>query len=266
MRYLIAALIIMTSTFVFGWIGLLVGPLVAFGVFQFSNRRVYIDHSQPFFSSTNTASIEHVHFFELFGYLCKIDGVVSRDEIQGVEVIFDHLRFSPEDREAAIAGFNRGKQPDFDFEGVLYEVRRLNLRTEIAVQLIHLMNVVVANADGSGLVVEERNLLFRIGDAFGLTQAQIAEILMLGNAGERTQESRAESEPTVNALERAYSTLGFSENATPKEMSRQYRKLRSRYHPDKLARSVSDTERATAARRFDDIQRAWDIVRVHHGI
>ena len=126
------------------------------------------------------------------------------------------------------------------------------------------MNVVVANADGSGLVVEERNLLFRIGDAFGLTQAQISEILMLGDAGSGEQE--ASTEPTGNALQRAYNTLGFAESATPKEMSRQYRKLRSRYHPDKLGKSVSDAERVTAARRFDDIQRAWDIVRVHHGI
>ncbi|MCY4094680.1 MAG: TerB family tellurite resistance protein [Gammaproteobacteria bacterium] len=264
MRYIVAALIIMSATFLFGWVGFLIGPLIAFGVFLFSNKRIYVDHSQPFFSNTNTASIQDVHFFELFGYLCKIDGVVTRDEIQGVEVIFDHLRFSPAERAAAIEGFNRGKQPDFDFESVLYEVRRLNLRTEIAVQLIHLMNVVVANADGSGLVVEERNLLFRIGDAFGLTQAQIAEILMLGNAGASAQNSTAE--PTVNALERAYSTLELSESATPKEMSRQYRRLRSRYHPDKLARSVSDSERAAAARRFDDIQRAWDIVRVHHRI
>ena len=264
MRYLVAVLIIMTATFVFGWVGFLIGPLIAFGVFLFSNKRIYVDHSQPFFSNTNTASIQDVHFFELFGYLCKIDGVVTRDEIQGVEVIFDHLRFSPQERIAAIEGFNRGKHPDFDFEGVLHEVRRLDLRTEISVQLIHLMNVVVANADGSGLVVEERNLLFRIGEAFGLTQAQIAEILMVGNAGTGAQNSRVE--PTVNALERAYNTLGFSESATPKEMSRQYRKLRSRYHPDKLAKSVSDGERADAARRFDDIQRAWDIVRVHHGI
>ena len=264
MRYLVAALIVITATFLFGWIGLLVGPLVAFGVFQFSNRRIYIDHSQPFFSNTNTASIQDVHFFELFGYLCKIDGVVTRDEIQGVEVIFDHLRFSPVERAAAIEGFNRGKRSDFDFEGVLSEVRRLNLRTEIAVQLIHLMNVVVANADSSGLVVEERNLLFRIGDAFGLTQAQIAEILMLGNDGANEQHST--TEPTVNTLQRAYNTLGLSESATPKEMSRQYRKLRSQYHPDKLARSVTDSERAAAARRFDDIQRAWDIVRVHHGV
>lgn len=264
MRYLIAALIIMTATFVFGWVGLIVGPLIAFGVLLFSSKRIQIDHSQPFFSHTNTASIKDVHFFELFGYLCKIDGVVTRDEIRGVEVIFDHLRFSPEERTAAIAGFNRGKRPDFDFESVLYEVSNLNLPTEIAVQLIHLMNVVVANADGSGLVVEERNLLFRIGDAFGLTQAQISEILMLGDAGSGEQDSW--TEPTGNALQRAYNTLGFAESATPKEMSRQYRKLRSRYHPDKLGKSVSDAERVTAARRFDDIQRAWDIVRVQHGI
>lgn len=264
MRYLVAALIIMTATFVFGWVGLAIGPLIAFGVLLFSSKRVYVDHSQPFFSRTNTASIQDVHFFEMFGYLCKIDGVVSRDEIQGVEVIFDHLRFSPQERAAAIDGFNRGKHPDFDFEGVLYEVTRLNLRTETAAQLIHLMNVVVANADGSGLVIEERDLLFRIGGAFGLTQAQIAEILMLGDGGASAQYSNAE--PAVSALQRAYKTLGFAETATENEMSRQYRKLRSRYHPDKLPSSVSDTERATAARRFDDIQRAWDIVRVHHGI
>lgn len=264
MRYFVAALIIMTATFVFGWVGFLIGPLIAFGVFLFSNKRIYVDHSQPFFSDTNTASIQDVHFFELFGFLCKIDGVVTRDEIRGVEVIFDHLRFSPEERAAAIEGFNRGKQADFDFESVLHEVRRLNLRTETAVQLVHLMNVVVANADGSGLVIEERNLLFRIGDAFGLTQAQIAEILMLGNAD--ADEQYATAEPTVNALQRAYSTLGISESASAKEMSRQYRKLRSRYHPDKLAKSASDVEQANAARRFDDIQRAWDIVRVHHGI
>ena len=264
MRYLVAALIILTATFVFGWVGFLIGPLIAFGVFLFSNRRIYIDHSQPFFSNTNTASIQDVHFFELFGYLCKIDGVITRDEIRGVEVIFDHLRFSPEERAAAIEGFNRAKQSDFDFEGVLNEVRSLHLRSDIAVQLIHLMNVVVANADSSGLVVEERNLLFQIGDAFGLTQAQIAEILMLGNASANEQYST--TEPTVNALQRAYSTLGLSDSATPKEMARQYRKLRSRYHPDKLAKSASDTEQANAARRFDDIQRAWDIVRVHHGI
>ena len=264
MRYLVAVLIIMISTLVLGWVGLVVGPLIAFGVLLFSSKRIYVDRSQPFFSSTNTASIQDVHFFELFGYLCKIDGVVSRDEIQGVEVIFDHLRFSPQERAAAIEGFNRGKHPDFDFESVLSEVTRLNLPTQTAAQLIHLMNVVVANADGSGLVVEERNLLFRIGDAFGLTQAQIAEILMLGNARASAQNSKAE--PALSALQRAYSTLGFAETATPKEMSRQNRKLRSRYHPDKLPNSVSDGERATAARRFDDIQRAWDIVRVHHGI
>ncbi|MCE2406320.1 MAG: TerB family tellurite resistance protein [Pseudomonadales bacterium] len=264
MRYLISTLIVMTSTFVFGWTGLLVGSLIAFGVFQFSNKRVYVDHSQPFFSSTSTASIEDVHFFELFGYLCKIDGVVSRDEIRGVEVVFDHLRFSPEDRAAAIAGFNRGKHPDFDFESTLHEVRQLNLRLEIAVQLVHLMNVVVANADGSGLVVEERDFLFRIGNAFGLTASQIAEILMLPGTGERAQQTREVS--PANALQRAYETLGFEASSTPKEMSRQYRKLRSRHHPDKLAASVSDAERAAAARRFNDIQRAWDIVRVHHGI
>ena len=264
MRIFTWLFLILAATLIFGWSGFLVGCLIAFGVSLFRNRRVEIDHSQPFFSSTKPASIEDVHFFELFGYLCKIDGVVSRDEIHGVEVVFDHLQFTSEDRADAIAAFNRGKQRDFDFRGVLEHISQLHLPPDVAAQLIHLMNVVVANADGSGLVAEERNLLFRIGDAFGLTTDQIAEILMLRHRDDR--ERAVGHDQASNSLELAYETLGFEEDMNETEMSRRYRKLRSRYHPDKLAKTASSAQRNAAERRFTEIQRAWDIVRVHHGL
>ena len=266
MRIFVFVVLALVATYFFGWLGLTVGLLTAFGFSMFSGKRIDVDHSQPFFTNTSAASIEDVHFFELFGSLCKIDGVVSRDEIRGVEVVFNHLGFTPEARDAAITSFNRGKQPDFDFERTLAGVRELNLPTRTAVQLIHLMNVVVANADGSGLVAQERELLFRIGEAFGLSHRLIAEILMLQQPGEGAHGARQAAEPAASALDRAYDTLGLDQDLTPNEMSRSYRKLRSRYHPDKLPRTVSNTDRDAAEKRFTDIQRAWDIVRVHHNI
>lgn len=263
MRYVISFIVVFLATLFFDWIGLVIGVIFAFGIGLFGGRRIHVDKSEPFFTNVNQASIEDVHFFELFGFLCKVDGIVSRDEIQGVEVVFNHLGFTDAQRQAAIEGFNRGKQPDYDFEGTLEVIQRLRLSREMGVQLIHLMNVVVANADGGGLVAEERDLLFRIGAAFGLPPQTIAEVLMFRQ--ERTTYDQAhEPADSKSTLERAYETLELQETMTPKEMSRVYRKLRSRYHPDKLARTVSSAQRTRAERRFTEIQRAWDIVRVHH--
>ncbi len=287
MRYFFYAIVILGATFFFGWIGFAVAFFLAIGADLFSGKRIDIDHSEPFFSKTNTASIADVHFFELFGYLCKIDGVVSRDEIRGVEVIFDDLWFSAEDRAAAIAAFNDGKQADFDFDGTLAEVSKLELQPQTAAQLIHLMNVVVASADGSGLIEKERVLLFRIGRAFGLSIRQIAEILMVPqqqywdqqaaqdetHQGEYDDESNRSTHwhqeraaDSKSTLQMAYDTLGLGEDASSKTMIRRYKKLRSQYHPDKLSPAASEKKRTAAARRFTEIQRAWDIVRVRHGI
>ena len=266
-RSLVNFAIILVSTIVFGWVGLAIGILIAFGVSWLFGQQITIDHSEPFFGETQPASIWDVHFFEMFGYLCKIDGVVSRDEIRGVEVVFDHLGFSGDERVEAISRFNRGKRADFDFQAALDEIRQLRLDVHTAANLIHLMNIVVANADGSGLVVEERDLLFQIGNAFGLNDAVISEVLLLGSTNARQQQSRSiPRQSPQQALEIAYSTLGIDPSSSDKEIARSYRKLRGKHHPDRLPKGASEADHAAAEKRFNEIQRAWDIVRVHHGM
>ena len=277
MRYAIAVAICLVAAVLFDWPGLVFGILVGFGVVMLGNRRISIDHSQPFFESAQPASLQDARFFELFGYLCKIDGVVSRNEILGVELIFDQLNFTSEERQQAVDSFNHGKSPQFDFESTLQVVRQLHFPLGSAEKLLHLMNVVVANADGSGLIAEERHLLFRIGEAFGLSVRQIGAILLLNQdeyifSGGQQQEndySRSDApreESPKSTLRRAYETLDIDSNATAREASKSYRKLRSKYHPDKLPKHAPENERQAAARKFDEIQRAWDIVRVHFNV
>ena len=291
MRYVLYGAIVFFAAYVGDVIGLLIRLLICFGLSLFSGKRVKVENDAPFFAFESEAGVDQaedwldsdaddfdakevnlgkygvfakLRFFELFGYLCKIDGVVSRDEITGVESVFRHLDFDEDEREAAIEAFRLGKEPEFDFRATLRTVSRFNIENTFATRLLHLMNVVVANADGSGLVEEERALLIQIGQAFGLRLDAINEILMLGQGRAQFEEGEPEpAESSKTTLDLAYDVLGVEARASDKQVERAYRRLRSRYHPDKLLRSASDDEKVATEKQFKDVQKAWDVVRVH---
>ena len=73
--------------------------------------------------------------FAVMGALCKSDSVVTRDEIDAVEKIFTMLRLQEEQRLAAKAAFNRGKQPGFDLDGAVDQFARVSRRRAPLVQL-----------------------------------------------------------------------------------------------------------------------------------
>ena len=270
MRFLGYFAVFILSVGIFDVWGFLISALVIFGYSMLRRRRISVDTSEPFFQPRRSAALEDARFFELFGYLCKLDGVVSESEIIGVEAVFEDFGITGEERTAAIASFNEGKQADYDIDAALEKVSQLNLRQTTAVQLLHFMNVVLTTANPDGITLDQQDTLYRIGYAFGLLPELIQETLFAyqTNANEQ-QEAYADEEavaPAMSEIDRAYATLGLGENATAKEASRTYRKLRSRYHPDKLSRNASRTERRAAERHFTAIQNAWEIVRVHHGI
>jgi hypothetical protein len=66
--------------------------------------------------------------FAVMGALCKADSVVTRDEIDAVERIFAMLRLQDEQRRAARAAFNRGKQSDFDLDAAVDQFARVSRR------------------------------------------------------------------------------------------------------------------------------------------
>lgn len=270
MRFLFYFVVFLVSVGIFDVWGILISALIIFGYSMFRRSRISVDASEPFFQPSKSASLEDARFFELFGYLCKLDGVVSEGEIIGVEAVFEDLEIVGEERTAAIASFNVGKQTDYDLDAALEKVSQLNMRQTTAVQLIHFMNVVLITANPGGLTREQNDALYRIGYAFGLLPELIQETLFAYQPhSDGQQEAYGEEDtvaPSMNELDRAYATLGLEENATAKEVSRTYRKLRSRYHPDKLSRNASRTERRAAERHFTAIQNAWETVRTHHGM
>jgi DnaJ like chaperone protein len=202
--------------------------------------------------------------FAVMGALCKSDNVVTRDEIDAVEKIFTMLRLQEDQRRAARAAFNRGKQPDFDLDGAVDQFARVSRRRAPLVQLFLQLQVMAVAADGR-VHPAEHAMLVRVARRLGLQEHDVAQLEALLRAG--GSPSAPGAPPPADRLADAYAALGVSPEASPAEIKRAYRRLISQNHPDKLAaRGLPESMRAVAEERSREINAAYDLVKDARGM
>ncbi len=203
--------------------------------------------------------------FAVMGALCKADRQVTRDEIDAVERIFTMLQLQEEQRRAAKAAFNRGKQPDFDLDAAVDRFARVSRRRAPLVQLFLQLQVMAVAADGRVDAAEHR-MLVRIARRLGLDEHDVAQLEALLRAGGAGPSARG-APPARDRLADAYAALGVSPDASPADIKRAYRKLISQNHPDKLAaRGLPESMRAVAEERSREINAAYDLIKSARGM
>ena len=121
--------------------------------------------------------------FAIMGALCKADNVVTRNEINAVERIFTMLKLQDEQRRAAKAAFNRGKQPDFDLDAAVDRFARVSRRRAPLVQLFLQLQVMAVAADGR-VDPAEHAMLVRIARRLGLQEHDVAQLEALLRASD----------------------------------------------------------------------------------
>jgi DnaJ like chaperone protein len=244
-----------------GFRGLVIGALIGYGAqFAFVSlvKRGLQQGQARFLDST----------FAVMGALSKADGVVTRDEIQAAERVFDMLRLSPEQRGQARDNFNRGKAPDFDLDA---EIDRLKGTIAIGrgplLRLFLQLQCMAVAADGR-VDAAEHAMLVRIAVRLGLTErdvAQLEALLRAGGARGAGPQGRGAAAPR-DRLNDAYTALGLTPDASDVEIKRAYRRLVSENHPDKLAaKGLPDSMREVAEERTREINVAYDLIKESRG-
>ena len=201
--------------------------------------------------------------FAVMGALCKADRVVTREEIRVAEGLFDRLHLSREQRQAAKAAFNRGKEPDFDLDAATDRYARIARGRTPLLQIFLQVQVMADAADGNGHPAEH-DMLVRVARRLGLTEGDVAQLeaLLRAAAGGPS----AAGIPPRRRLEDAYAALGVTSAASDAEIKRAWRRLMSQNHPDKLAaRGLPESMRDIAEERSREINTAYEIVKAARG-
>ena len=199
-------------------------------------------------SSEEKQSVYFVATFSMLAKLVKVDGHVTRTEVDAIEQLMcDRFRLSPDARRVAIRVFDEAKASSANFEDFALQFYRhfYDSRQVLYSQLEILLEV--ALSDGP-LRQEEEQLLRRAAAVF-LLDDEFSLLL------QRTLSVQPEK------LDRFYSILGCKPGDSMQEVKKKYRRLAMEHHPDRVkAKGMQEEFASVAEERFKEIQQAYDKV------
>jgi DnaJ like chaperone protein len=189
--------------------------------------------------------------FSMLAKLVKADGRVSKEEIDAVEnfMVYD-LNLNPESKRLATNIFHTAidSQDNFNaFAGQFYsqfrsQYQMLDLMIDILLR--------VSVADGKLSANEEKLILSAV------------RIFNFNDEKYRKLKSKY-----IKEFDRYYAILGCDKNDSVEDIKKQYRKLVSDYHPDKIAsKGLPEEFTKFANDKFREIQEAYEVIKKEKGI
>ncbi len=188
--------------------------------------------------------------FSMLAKLCKADGRVSESEITTIDNFMkNELQLDAATRESARNIFRQAVQSTDPFEAYAHQFYAAFRHQPRIIELMMDIMLRVSNADGN-ITNNEEQLLHTARQIFNISE---------------TEYERLKSK-YIRSSSRYYSVLKCSENASNEEIKKQYRKLVTEYHPDKIQAKGLPEEFVTFANdRFKEIQEAYDNIKKERG-
>lgn len=233
-----------------------------------------------FYTHKHTNNVRLVFFktvFKVMGYLAKADGVVSEREIQIARSIMLHdFKLDKQQMLTAITFFNEGKRENFDLDSVLKEFKLVcgsydDLRKFFLELLVKasLADKVVADAQHAILMLICNKLGIQLSEleyqlrAYGYTPKQQynSQWQDRKNHGYNSYSGTASYNQQSDELTSAYNLLGVNPTDNVLIIKKAYRRLMSKYHPDKLvAKGLPPEMMDVAKKKTQQIAAAYAII------
>ena len=250
--------------------GLLVGFFAGHLIDRVSSKPKTLE--QPNFRQNHLRSL-----FLIAGHLAKSDGRVSEQEINSVEQLIRFLGLKKESREQAIKFFSAGKKSSYTPQADIQLLGATLSEKDKETTLLFLLKL--SYADGA-LAVEESKILATVRQVFNVSQVKYTWLSQQARVASQWSNNRESHDgfgagsnssyqtrspfrrPASQQLKEAYQLLEVGTQASDREIKQSYRRLMSKYHPDKLlAKEASDQEINRAKEKVQEIQEAYNRVR-----
>ena len=199
--------------------------------------------------------------FAAMGHVARCDGRIKEVEIDLTSKVMAHLKLSEEQKQLAIRLFNEGKNEDFALETLLWRFKRQCGHRVSVVQVFIEIQLKMAYADAS-LNEKEMKIIKRMCKRLDVSESIYTRIERRVRA-----EKKVANQPVANApkkafsLADAYEMLDLNRWASQDQIKQSYRRMMSKFHPDKLlAKGASEVEVIEAHDIIHDIKHAYEML------
>lgn len=258
--------------FIFGWMLLrFPGALIGLWLGHQFDKGLARDFSRTggfsrIFAGGGGLQRQATYFYSLFsvmGHIAKSTGRVTEADIRQASALMDQMRLKGEPRQQAQHAFNEGKMAGFPLKSKLKELKEACFGRRELLQMFLEIQLQAALLDGE-IQPEERAILQVIASELGFSQAQLQQLMQMWQAEFRfrQQGGAGSAESAQQQLDNAYAILGVAADIDDKQLKKQYRKLMTEHHPDKLvAKGLPEEAMTLAKQKTQDIQAAYDLIK-----
>ncbi len=247
------------------WLGKMIGGTIGFALggplgavagaafghtFVDKKEQVYLSSqpgAQASLSSNEEAQL--VFFtaaFSMLAKICKADGKVTQNEISAVEMFMTRdLQLDFNSQQTAQNIFRQAVNSPESFDAFAIQFYSVFSAQPNIIELMMDVLLRVSAADGN-ISSEEETMLLSAIRIFNYTQ---------------TDYERLKSK-YITVTNKYYAVLKCDENSSNEEIKKQYRKLVTEYHPDKIeAKGLPEEFIKFANDKFKEIQEAYDNIK-----
>jgi DnaJ like chaperone protein len=242
--------------------GILIGNFFDRGLIEHFNRPHWHYYKE------RREAVQKIFFqatFSVMGYIAKIDGRVSEEEIRMAKVLMNEMRLNREQKSLAKHFFNEGKSIMFDLSGTLTRLEEACWDNPDLLKLFMDIQYRTIKMDFSENKLHALDqILRRLG--FAPIRKQYRFYEDFGYNSSASQDSQQHSsrhqhtyQTPPNSLAHAYALLEVNNSANKQEVKRAYRRLISRNHPDRLiAQGLPEQMIKVANDKTQKIRKAYE--------
>lgn len=243
--------------------------------------------------------------FSFMGYIARGAGRINEEHIGSAYSVMEMMQLDENARKTAMTAFNAGKQPDFNIDAKVAELKAIIGDNDAFVDYILEIQIQVALSDGV-LAKQEHDRLIILAASLGVSVQSMERLITIRysemmfsqrfrNSGYDYQQSSQENYQndrnssyesgygkgnsedesrsyngnysSQSKLDAAYKVLGIEKSASDDEVKKAHRRLMLKYHPDRLAsQGLTEEMIRMYTEKAKDIQAAFDLIKKERGL